>query len=800
MVQDIRFALRLLRRNPVFSVIAIATLALGIGINTAAFTLFNAFVLRPLPVREPQALVRLNARDRSGRIQNFSIAEYRDIRDRTDLFTGVIALAPLPVSLGDAVAGRAATDYSIIPSGYQFAFGATVSGNYFDVLGGQPVLGRLLTPDDDLTPGAHAVVVLSEGFWRRQFGGDSTLVGRTIRFNGQFYEVVGVAAREFVGTQPNVPDFWVPLSMRGRLHGDQGNELYTERGNRSVALYGRLQPHVLASHAAAAIGVPASRAGEGDNRISRITITAASTFVNLRDFMPLVVPMSLAVGLVLVIACANVANLLLARAVGRRREIEIRLAIGSSYHRLVRQLITESAVLGVLGGIAGLAASQVAIRWGYAAVLSRVPLPSGYKEAFTIHLNPDARVFAFGFVVSIAAAALFGLAPALNSAGARVTNARSRVRGALVVAQVGICLALLVGSSLLLRSMWFVEALDPGYRTAHLYAASPGLAGEWDTSLERNTAEQLVATLTDLPDIESVSTCHKLPLSGMSPQMDLESDALRVAYNHVGSRYFRTVGIALIRGRDFTEVEARTDAAVAIVSEGAASRLWPGEGAIGKTIRLRGEATPRLVIGEISNARVGLLWRPEDAYVYLPIGARPAYAIFRASSWSRSAAEYRLRTAATGIHPALRAPVRAVDESLAETYAPFRFLAAAAGLIAALTLVLASVGLYGVVSLMVSQRTHEIAIRMALGAMPGDVMRTVLGSSVRMVTLGLAIGLGGALLFARLLAVALIGIKPVDLVAFASPSALMACVAALATWVPARRAARVEPMQTLKHQ
>jgi macrolide transport system ATP-binding/permease protein len=751
--QDIRFTLRLLRRNPAFSAIAIATLALGIGLNTVAFTFFNAFVLRPLSVREPEALVRLNALDRNGRLQNFSIAEYRAIRNRDDVFAGVVALGPLPVSIGDAVAGRAATDYHIIPSGYQFAFGLTVSGNYFSVLGGQPALGRLLTPEDDLTPRAHPVLVLSESFWRRRFAGDATLVGRSIRLNGHRYEVVGVVAGEFAGTQPNVPDFWVPLAMRGQLHGDSDDRLYNDPDYRSVGLYGRLKPHVLPAQAAAAINATAAGIDTAANRTARITVTDASTFVNLKEFMPLVVPLSLAVGLVLVIACANVANLLLARAVGRRREIEIRLAVGSSYRRLIRQLITESAVLGVLGGMAGLLASHVAIRAGYAAVLSRVPLPSGYKDAFTIDLNPDWRIFAFVFAVSIAAAVVFGLAPALNSARATVTHVRSRFRDTLVAAQVGICLALLVGSSLLLRSMWFVEAMDPGFPTAHLYSASPGLT----------------------PEVQSVSTCYNLPLSGMSPQAELRNAALRVAYNNVGPGYFRTVGIPLVRGRDFTEDEARTDAPVAIVSEGTASRLWPAEDALGKTIQLADADVPRQVVGIVGNARVGLLWRPEDAYVYLPIGSRPAYAIFRAPSWTASAAESTLRTAAAGIHPALKAPVRAIDESFEQTYAPFRFLAAAAGLIAALTLALASVGLYGVVSLMVSLRTHEIAIRMALGAMSRDV-------------------------FAKLMEVALIGVRPFDPVAFASTSALMAFVAALATWPPARRAAHVDPMVTFRRE
>ena len=798
--QDVRYALRLLMRNPAFAAIAIATLALGIGINTAAFTFFNAFVLRPLPVRDPEALVKLTAVDRNGRGQLFSVTEYRDFGDRNDVFSGVIALNQLPVSLGDAVAGRAATDYSIIPPGYQFAFGLTVSGNYFTVLGGQPAFGRLLRLEDDVTPGAHAVVVLSEGFWRRQFGGDPTLVGRTIQFNGRSYEVIGIAAREFVGTQPNVPDFWVPLAMRGQLGGDPAGKLYTDRAYRSVALYGRLKPHVSPAQAAAAMNVLASSVAEGVNPTAGIAVADASTFVSVKEFMPLIVPMSLAVGLVLLVACTNVANLLLGRAAGRKREIEIRLAVGSSYGRLVRQLITESLVLGVLGGAAGLAASQWATAFGYRAVLSQVPLPSVYKDAFTVDLNPDWRIFAFAVAVSIAAGVVFGLAPAINSARASVATARSRFRDSLVVAQVAICLVLLVVSGVLLRSMWFVETLAPGFQIARLYAASAGVPGESNPSMERSLAEQFTSRLGELGEIQSVSVCYNQPLSGMSPQTGVDGTALRVAYNSVGSRYFRTVGISLIRGRDFTEAEAKSNAPVAIVSEGTASRAWAGEEALGKTIRLAEDGMARQVIGIVSNARVGILWRPEDAYVYLPIGSRSAYTIFRAPSWSVSVAEATLREEAAQIHPALRAPVRAIEDSLEFAYAPFRFLAAAAGLIAALTLLLASVGLYGVVSLMVSQRTREIGIRMALGARSRDVMRTVFRSSLRLVAVGVVIGLGGGLAFAKLVAVALIGIKPFDLVAFASTSGLMVLVAALATWVPARRAAGVDPIVTLRHE
>jgi predicted permease len=798
--QDTRYALRVLVRNPSFAAIAIATLALGMGINTVAFTFLDAFVLRPLPVRDADALVRLTALDPNGHVQIFSIAEYRDIRDRNDVLSDVIAFNQLAVSLGDAVAGRAATDYSIIPPGYQFAFGLTVSGNYFRALGGQPALGRVLRPEDDVTPGAHAVVVLSESFWRRQFGGDPTLVGRILRLNGRAYEVVGIAAAQFVGTQPNVPDFWVPLAMRGQLQGDSGDTLYTDRAQRSVALYGHLKPDVSPAQAAAALNVLASSLADGTNPSARISVASASTFVSVQEFMPLIVPMSLAVGLVLVIACTNVANLLLGRAAGRQREIEIRLAVGSSYPRLVRQLITESAVLGVLGGAAGLAASHWAIALGYPAVLSRIPLPSGYKDAFTIHLSPDWRIFVYVLAVSIAAGVLFGLAPAINSAKANLATGRARFRYSLIVAQVAICLALLVASSLLLRSMWFVEAMDPGFLTAHLYAASPGLTGDSNPSLERSAADRFASRLAELPDVQSVSTCYRQPLSGTSPRSDVKGTPVGVAYNHVGARYFRTLGISLVRGRDFSEPEANSNAPVAIVSEGTASRLWPGEEALGKTIQLADDEVTRQVVGVVSNARVGILWRPEDAYVYLPIGSRSAYIIFRAPSWSSSAAELKLRSEAATVHPALKAPTRAIEESLEYAYAPFRFLAAMAGLIAALTLLLASVGLYGVVSLVVSQRTREIGIRLALGARGRDVMRTVFRSSLRLVAVGAAVGLAGGLAFAHLLAAALIGIRPFDGASFASTSALMALVAGMATWIPARRAARVDPMITLKHE
>ena len=330
--------------------------------------------------------------------------------------------------------------------------------------------------------------------------------------------MIGIAAADFIGTQPNVPDFWVPLAMRGQLQGDSGDKMYSDRAYRSVGIYGRLKPHVSHARAAAAMNVLASSVAEGENATAGIRIADASTFVSVKEFMPLILPMSLGVGLVLVIACTNVANLLVARAAGRQREIEIRLAVGSSYRRLVRQLMTESMVLGILGGVAGLAASHWAIALGYPAVLSQVPLPSGYKDAFTIDLSPDWRIFAFGLAVSIAAGVVFGLAPAINSAKASVANARSHFRDSLVVAQVAICLVLLVASGLLLRSMWFVEALAPGFQTAHLYAGSLGLTGESNSSLERRVTEQFALRLAELPGIQSVSACYNQPLSGMSPK------------------------------------------------------------------------------------------------------------------------------------------------------------------------------------------------------------------------------------------------------------------------------------------
>jgi hypothetical protein len=396
------------------------------------------------------------------------------------------------------------------------------------------------------------------------------------------------------------------------------------------------------------MNVLASSLAKGEDPTVGIRVADASAFVSVDEFMPLILPMSLAVGLVLVIACTNVANLLLGRAAARQREIEIRLAVGSSYGRLVRQLITESLVLGVLGGAAGLAASHWAIAFAYPAVLSQVPLPSGYKDAFTVDLNPDWRILAFAVAVSIAAGVLFGLAPAVNSAKASVAAARSRFRDSLVVSQVAICLVLLVASSLLLRSMWFVEALAPGFQTAHLYAAPPGVTGESHSPVDRSVTARFASRLGELPEIESVSVCDNQPLSGMSPQTGVDGTALRVAYNRVGSRYFRTLGISVIQGRDFSEAEAKANAPVAVVSEGTASRLWPGEEPVGKTIRLGEDGMTRQVVGVVTTQEPAFSGgRKMHTSIFRSVPGRPTRYFVRRlghQRWPRRDCRTKLRT------------------------------------------------------------------------------------------------------------------------------------------------------------
>ncbi|MDQ6888585.1 MAG: ABC transporter permease [Gemmatimonadota bacterium] len=810
LLYDVRYAIRSLRKSASFTVIAILTLALGIGGNSALFALLDATMLRPLPrITAPERLVWLAGLRRDvGRTTLLSYAELRDLRDLRSSFSGIAAYEPLPFNLGGGTPERIA--------------GQMVSGDYFAVLGVTPALGRSFLPEEDAVPGRNPVAVLSDDLWRRRFAADPSAIGTTVVLNGHVFTIIGVAPPRFIGPEldDRVPDVWLPIMMFQQAAPNEP-DLLESRAARELRVIARLAPGVDRARADGAVSALASRlaaAYPGDYQTLGLSVSGLTGGVhphNVGEVLPLAILGFGVTGIVLLIACANVANLLLGRAAGRRREIGIRLALGASRARLLRQLMTESMVLTLAAAVVGLGASV----WTSDAALARIGLP------IPLDLSPDWRVLAVTIAVAIATGVLFGLVPALDATRPELVptlkdggvgtpgGARgSRLQAVFVVTQVALSIVLLASAALLLRSLSKANKVDPGFEPRRVLAISFDL-GTQGYSPERRQLfySTLLARTLAIPGARAASLTSLVPMGGTmwGNEVYLEGDTERgrrptVTFDNVRPGYFATIGTPLVTGRDLTLRDRKGAPGVVVVNEEMARRSWPGESPLGKRISMEGPAGPFMtVVGVARDGKYDELGERPRPYLYLPEMQQSGY---------RS--QMTLLVRSDGDPAALAAPVSRLVRSLDPTLPVYAVqtlgqvlrerqqqkkagseLMSAFGLLA---LGLASLGVYGVMAHSVARRTREIGVRMALGARERDVLRLFVGGGLRLTAIGTAIGLLLAIAAARALRSTLVGLSAVDGVTFAGVALVIAAAGLLATWLPARRATRVDPVITLR--
>ncbi|HEX5727660.1 MAG TPA: ABC transporter permease [Longimicrobiaceae bacterium] len=795
LLQDLRYAFRALRRSPGFALVAVLTLALGIGVNTAVFSAANALVLRPADAHQPGRIARIHR----NRHSPLSWREFRHVRDHNRAFSAVWA-------------ERSATLALNTPQGNEKVSAALVSGTYFTTLGVPAAHGRVFTPAEDSIAGASPVVVLSHRYWQARFAADPGVVGRTLRLNGRTYTVVGVARAGFRGAFPGyAPQLWLPLSETQPLAGVPLDDF-----GGSVYVAGRLRPDVSLRQAGSDVGVLAAQltaldpAREQPLRL-RVDHSRGINAEQRGMVAGLAGALLLVTLLVLAIACTNVANLLLARGAARRREIGIRMALGAGRGRLVRQLLTESVLLALAGGVLAVLATA------WAASLAASLVPADFPGA--ARLEPDGRVLAFALGASLLASALFGVAPALRAASPRLVPAlrdeasavhRSRLRRALVGGQVALCMVLLAVAALFLRSLANARAVDPGFDPAPILNLGVDLGlGRYDERTGPEYYRRLLEAARALPGVEGASLQHVVPLTGtnMESSFLMEGDGpgaerRRTNFNVVGADFFRVTGVPVLRGREFGAADRPGTPEPAVVNETFARRWFPGGDAVGRRITLDQAGGPyATIVGVVRDAKYVSLGEDPRPMLYLSFSHnyRDAMTLHLRARGGPVALADPLLAAARALDPALPLPrPRTMPEELRFALLPSRVAAAVLGGFGALALLLAAVGIYGVVSYGVGQRTREIGIRAALGAGRGAVVRLVLGESLRTVAVGGAVGIALALLAGVVVRGLLYGVSPADPAVLLGTPLLLGAVALLASWLPARRAARVDPMIALR--
>jgi len=858
LIQDLRFGLRMIRKSPGFTVAAVLALALGIGVNTTVFTAFDALVLRPRPSKDADRLVGV-FRTAKGQDRAFSYLDYVYYRDHTKALSdlamfggGITVTTPDIPAVGPEDVPRVGSTFGfrlpqLLQGGAHPLMCFFVSGNYFRLLGARPAAGRLILPQDDQL-GAPPVVVLSGNFWERQFHANPGVVGSTIHLNRVAFTIIGVTPVDYLGTVTSVPLLWAPVAARPLL-GDGTRESLENRNVGAGIVYGHLKAGFSLLDAEAELNVLAGQLQTAYPEVERnagVKVVSERAFAHIgSETWPIVAATMGAVALLLLIACANVASLLLARAANRRREIGVRLSLGASRRRLLQQLLIESTLIALSAGVVGLPLASWTLHQLVAEISSAIP---SYWGSIALQVTPDIRIFGYTVLISLLTGVVFGLTPALQALRTDVNSAlkdngslfgqqvsKSRLRDLLIVVQVAACLVLLINSALLLRGSQRALQIDPGFDSKHVVHLSLELLEDASKQMSYSQARlfqlkrQLIEEIAGLPGVTAVSQASRAPVSGGNRFVPVSADAAPLAnregedkrpavgYSYVLPNYFETLGIPIIRGRSFTTEEAEAQAPVVLISEATARRFWPGQDPIGKLLvigsanaraRFAGEQIPyspgSTVIGVVRDVRSLFLNKTDDSYIYVPLS--------ESRQWV-STLLVRTSGNTSGLLPALGSALRRVDANVPVVAAPLEWMVSfdpyfvisriggiLSSIVGTLGLFLACLGVYGTVGYSVVERTHEIGVRMALGAQPPQVLRLVLRESARPMLFGTVVGIAVSAAIARLISAMLFGLNPMDAVSFAGVSLLLIGVALFAGWLPARRAMRVDPMVALRYE
>jgi len=814
LLQDLRFGFRSLIKNPAFSIVAIVALALGTGANTAIFSVVNAVLLRPLPYENPDRLVLVWGRNATSARDSLSVPDFQDYRDQNQVFEEVCAFA-----YDDFILGMADE-----PDHLE---GLMTSANYFATLGVSIATGRAFQPDED-QPGAPRVAIISDGLWKRRFGADPNLVGQTISLNGGSFTVIGIASADFQSPVPDEnPQVWIPISFDGgdrlRIPSSASPELLRNRRGRFLKLAARLQPGVTPAQTQTDLDTIASRLQEqykDTNTGVGVAVIPVRKHL-LGNIQSALIILLASVGCVLLIACANVANLLLARGSSRQKEMTIRAALGAGRLRLIRQLLTESMLLSLVGGTLGLLVAYGGIRLLVSLNPPNIPRLT--------EINVDSRVLGFTYLIAIITGIVFGLAPALEASkpdlnetlkeGSRGSTGgigRRRIRSMLVVSEVALTVLLLIAAGLMLKSFYSLQRVNAGFNpenTLTMLVNLPTLKYSDDKQI-RMFYEQALERIKTLPGVKSAAAITSLPLTttlierlrftveGHPPPSP--SEVPRANIRRISDAYFDVMRIPLLDGRYFNERDREDSSPVVIINQTMATRYWAEEGSVGRRVVIPSlGSAPREVVGVVADVKHSSLDTESGVEVYVPYLQKPFGLMTLVVRTTSEPLRMTNAVRATILSVDSNQPIygiRTMQQVVNDSMSQSRLYSSLLGIFAGLAVVLAAVGIYGVMSYSVTQRTHEIGIRMALGAERGHILLMIVGKAMFLALIGTAIGVVAALVLTRAMETILYGVGVRDLFIFVIVPLVLALVALVSCYIPARRATRIDPMIALRYE